>query len=409
MSNPTLLVATFDETLALTDTNGAGTWTGVDPIRYAEVGSADGLWLEEATTNSAVNPSFEPGIGGVIGWGSSTRTQDDEHVRSGDFALKVAVTGAGGGCLISSGAALGGSGQTWTVSSFVWAATGVTVAAAAYARYTDASEGVVGSAQNIAGNDDWQRAIRTVALDGAKTIDSIRIRLTANNGQTFWVDDFQAERNKSYATSPANGSLGTGYAWTGTAHASTSTRAESSAYVDPTDRIDPVSGAIALRYKRLIDTGNYEYILYCGTGNAGEDYFDLFVHSTGKLGMSWQSDGGTFFEFISDFSVDVGVVHFIYVDWDGTTIRCSVDNGLLESDTRDDGVGDWGGVNLNLTVQGYGSSVIGPFAIFDRPLTSKEITNVYEMETWRFDMLTGTGVNVLMPRMNVRNNTLLRR
>jgi hypothetical protein len=46
---------------------------------------------------------------------------------------------------------------------------------------------------------------------------------------TYYVDALQVEE-KGYATTYCDGSLGVGYSWSGTAHASTSTRLDS--YLD---------------------------------------------------------------------------------------------------------------------------------------------------------------------------------
>ena len=124
--------------------------------------------------------------------------------------------------------------------------------------------------------------------------------------------------------------------------------------------------------------------------------------------MEWDSNGDGANRVTIATTVVVDTEYFFYFDWDGTTIRASIDNGSLSSDTRAAAEGDLTGGDLTLSAA-VGSHVIGPFAIFDRVLVANEITQIYNETPWRFDMLTGTGINVLMPAMNVRTNALLRR
>ena len=71
MSNPALLAASLDGSLAYTDRAGSGAMTNVDPIRYSS-----GLWLEQATTNLYPNPRVTSAITGYSSASSAVITRD---------------------------------------------------------------------------------------------------------------------------------------------------------------------------------------------------------------------------------------------------------------------------------------------------------------------------------------------
>lgn len=347
MSNPTLLVSPFNESLALTDANGAGTWTGVEPIRFD-----DGLWVEEGTTNLVTNPSFEVNTTGwVVALPNRTASRVTSHARSGSASLQVTHTAGTG----SQGAVSGIQNITLTAVAHTWSCyvyipsswTGGTIVLTT-AGFVSASLPAVTEA-NMAITDQWQRLEYTFTPDAGDLVGDVYVSATSwTINESVYIDCAQVEA-KAYATSYCDGSLGDGYAWTGTAHASTSTRAASSASVDPTDRIDPASGAIAFRYKRLIDTGGEEVILTCGSVGSGTDYLEIGVDANDDLYMEWNSDNAGAQRVTSTFgNIATNTEYLFYADWDGTTIRLSVDNGALDSDTRDAVEGDWGAGDLEL-------------------------------------------------------------
>ena len=418
MPNPTLLLATFDETLALTDTSGAGTFTGIDPVRYDDIGSADGIWVEEATTNLITNPTAGTN---TTGWATFTnRTLSRVTSLPAAMPAPLAATVTTGfsvtadadllsaPTLMQFGATLSAAAHVFSIYLYIPAAYTGGQILIEFQSFTSGS-GTAQANADMGIVDDWQRVdVGPFTPNAGDVLGNLRIvSASLFTGNVVYIAATQCEQN-AYATSYADGSLGDGYAWTGTAHASTSTRAASSASVDPTARIDASAGAIAFRYKRLIDTAGEEIILQCGNAGAGEDYLEIGVDSSDDLYMEWNSDNAGAERVTIATTIATDTDYFFYFDWDGTDIRASIDNGSLSSDTRNAVEGDLTGGNLTLSAP-TGSHVVGPFAVFDRPLVAQEITNIDEMETWRFDMLTGTGVNVLMPRMNVRNNTLLRR
>ena len=80
---------------------------------------------------------------------------------------------------------------------------------------------------NMSLRDQWQFVAcdrsRDCCRGHIRPIDCIRGCNAGTSGKFFYIDGAQCEA-KAYPTPYCDGSLGTGHAWTGTAHASTSTR-----------------------------------------------------------------------------------------------------------------------------------------------------------------------------------------
>lgn len=360
MANPTLLVSSFDNGLALTDTSGLGTWTAVGPIRYVPVGSSDGLWLEEGRTNLIPNPTA---VSNLTGWNDLTnRTEVRVTSLPGSlpgwlggvvttcFQVTATAPLSGGQAILypSSDVVLSGATEH-TFSGLIWIPGNWTSSGnigLIYDLYTSSTGTATGLA-NLSIRNQWQ-FVRTSgwAPAGGDLSGRPNCRIFSGgwvSGESIYVAALQVEMG-AYPTSLALNSLGDGYSGT-----TTHVRAASSVSVDPTNRIDPASGSIAFRYKRLIDTGGEEVILTCGTVGSGTDYLEIGIDASDKLYMEWNSNNAGAERVTStDSNIAVDTEYLIYADWDGTTIRVSIDNGALDSDTRDAVEGDWGAGDLEL-------------------------------------------------------------
>lgn len=359
MANPTLLVSSFDNGLALTDTSGLGTWTGVGPIRYVPVGSSDGLWLEEGATNLVVNPTA---VTDTTGWAPLVN-RDMVRVTSlpgplpGDWLSTNVTTGfqvtattnlTGGNSVLYPTSAVTLTNAAYTYSGYIWVPsswTSVGNVGLQHVEFTSAT-GDPFALVDLGIRDEWQFVEMTFTPAAGDLSGRYAVRVFANgwaSGESLYVAGLQLELG-SYSTSLSLNSLGDGYSGT-----TTHVRAASSASVDPTDRIDASAGAIAFRYKRLIDTGGEEVILTCGTVGSGTDYLEIGIDANDDLYMEWNSNNGGAQRVTSTAAnIAVDTEYLFYFDWDGTTIRVSVDNGALDSDTRDAVEGDWGAGDLEL-------------------------------------------------------------
>ncbi len=204
-----------------------GTTSG---IPYSEVN-------DEATTNLVTNPSFEvdtAGWTGILGTETITRDTTAGNFYFGVAGLKV-VTAAG---VTGGGVQVTVNVSPNTVYAVSWWSKG-----GDYPIYW-ALVGDSSGATNYANTHDqgftsiWTRCSGTKTTNGSDTTLTLKayVGWDNTNAQTFYIDAVQIEA-KAYPTSYCDGSMGTGYAWTGTVHASTSTRTAGWHYFNPSQRI----------------------------------------------------------------------------------------------------------------------------------------------------------------------------
>ena len=192
------------------------------------------LRIEEGTTNLVPNPSFEVDAANWVAIGGSmARVTSAAHV--GAASLECVTTqgqGARTAALTLTGA------QAYTASAWVRASSG---SGAVRLAFWNSSFTVVASA-TVTADSEWQRVVVTYT-PGSTGTHYVVVQNVSGAALTFGVDAVQAEA-KAYATSYADGSLGTGYAWSGTAHAAPSTRAASMVRT-PRGALDALQGAVA--------------------------------------------------------------------------------------------------------------------------------------------------------------------
>jgi len=189
--------------------------------------SENGIWagLSEATTNLFTNPSFETNTTGLAtyntGTPTGTRARSTDFAKFGAYSYKIDKTGGATqsdryGVYNSVNVV---SGQTYTFS--VWVKVSA-ISGGLERVWIQASTNVTTALAYIYGVSDWQRVVITTTATGTG---SALFYVAADNCDTatIYVDGFQCE-NRATATEYCDGSLGADYAWTGTAHASTSTR-----------------------------------------------------------------------------------------------------------------------------------------------------------------------------------------
>lgn len=200
------------------------------PVRQGAVNFGDGLFVGEATTNMFTNPSVETATTGWLALGAGT-TNAQSTVRAfvGTTSLLTTMGSAlaanTGGISFNVTSGFLANAQVYTFSCWVYVPSGnPTMYLSVQGAIVAAT--VNGSPSTLFGQ--WQRlsVTFTSSASASTSVGNIYVINSSVTGtaQQFWADAFQFE-NKGYATSYCDGSLGVGYAWTGTAHASTSTRA----------------------------------------------------------------------------------------------------------------------------------------------------------------------------------------
>lgn len=173
-----------------------------------------------ATTNMVLNPSAEA-ASNFAAEGSATVTADTTHAYRGTSAYKVITTAAANDGMNLTLSAL--SNADHTVSFWVWD----DPAAYTYNPFAAANVSLDGSTWHVptvlATQEDWVRYGFTVDDAEANGSTTLYIEQTDATARTLYIDGVQVEAAAA-ATTYADGAQGLGYSWSGTAHASTSTR-----------------------------------------------------------------------------------------------------------------------------------------------------------------------------------------
>lgn len=365
MSNPTNLVSQFDGDLAYTDRAGAGAWSGTGPIRYD-----GGLWIEESGLNYVIDPLFHHDINTVF-WAnngkdagiSATLERYLEPPAVGRWSIASVSSIGSGGHMYLGGTTANGTfapGDPVTASARV-RSSGFNGDHAIAVRGLDTLGNPLGTFTQGAtvpcdgADHDIFVTIPSLPANTAKVVVYVTTHCLDLTPASETSDCLRCNIEKSlYPTSLMPEVVGTsetlagGYAFDGTAHASTSTRAASSASVPTAGHISPVAGAISFFDTRVIDTGAEEIIIEAGTVGSGTDAMRIGYDATDHPFMEWNSDNAGWERVTATDIVAAGVRSFLYFDWQGAIIRCSVNTGTMASDTRNAVEGDWGAGDLEL-------------------------------------------------------------
>jgi hypothetical protein len=176
------------------------------------------LVSDEATTNKILNPSAEvdlvnSGAGGVTP-PALIRNTTIAYSGIASYMVTGNASHTDGWIMIYTDSVAAST--TYTASAWVKGTAGQIIGFSLYFF----QGGELGTTYTLTG--DWQRITTTRTTGNSPSYLRTMLRVHASN-QVVFIDAVQVEQ-KSYATSYTDGSLGAGYAWTGTSHASTSTR-----------------------------------------------------------------------------------------------------------------------------------------------------------------------------------------
>lgn len=298
--------------------------------------------VEPAKTNYLINPSAENAsiATGIAAVASATVTKSTEAARNGGNSAKVVTPGSvlNEGVFFGSTGALGLTGSALPFVGSVWVrgAAGQNLQAQLRGIYSDATQ-QVGTAVNFVTTGNWQRIVLPgITTNAAKTLNNLIVYVWTQAASivTFYADEAQVEDGTA-VTGYLDGSLGTGHAWTSTAHGSTSTRTASSVTVPVAGRVNPSAGALLVRFCRLHDMGAVEGLLDVGASSGGYDRLGLRINASDKLELSWQSDAKTQYLLATTESVPLDTQCEAYAEWTGTAVRLSLNGGTLYTAQRD--------------------------------------------------------------------------
>ncbi len=225
-----------------------------------------------------------------------------------------------------------------------------------------------GSAQTTTYTDiggGWWR----LTYSGAGIASSQSFGVQVKSGKTIYVDGVQLEE-KAYATTYTDGTMGTGYAWTGTANDSTSTRqAETLTY---SATLSASQGTISLWYKPLSATGS------CGNVNS------VMLGASGWGGIAYQPGTFRFYNGAGNSmdsylgSVTYGNWYHILAAWNGSTATLYVNNATDGSGA----ISNWTPTTISIgsrfdTNTCHTNSVISDVKILSDVISSTEVADLY--------------------------------
>ncbi|MEZ4501746.1 MAG: carbohydrate binding domain-containing protein [Dehalococcoidia bacterium] len=347
----------------------------------AEAGAVGrGRQVEPAGTNLVTNPSFETGTAGWASFNGASIAQDGGDARFGSSSLLVTTPGSVGdeGATQSALIAVSPS-TTYTCSMWFAGASGnVHINLNAYTGGGAYVTTHFGPSTALTGA--WQRIAFTFTT-GATTgqVDLYALTFGAQ-AMSFRVDGVQLEVG-AYASSTIDGSLGSGYAWTGTAHASSSTRAASRVRA-ASWALDARRGAVAAWVRPAWGSGGAPAAprLLRVAPSANEALDLLFDHATGRWRFDSTHGGVTDSVASAVDSFSGGASKVVVASWAATRIGISVDGGAPVTAARAAGVPVLGATPIDFGsidgASGHLDGVIGPIAIFDRPLDLHELAIV---------------------------------
>jgi hypothetical protein len=190
-----------------------------------------GRRIEAATTNLLTNPSFETDATGWGTDGTNTISTISAVAAAGTNALRCTYQSDRRLLTLSSSgyAGLAAGSATFSLDVRIPAAYDGTSLGVYFASFAGASGGgSPGTLLDMGIRDAWQRVQVTTVIAGGDLVGNVVLRehgTLPTAGRTVDVDAAQLEQAAT-ASSYTDGSLGSGYAWSGTAHASTSTRVD---------------------------------------------------------------------------------------------------------------------------------------------------------------------------------------
>lgn len=199
------------------------------------------IQIARSATNLCTNPSAETATTGYTGNGTATVTRDTLYSVYGSYSIKT-VTGGSAFDGVTWGTFSTTTGQPYAAGVWVKRTETGAVLRLSLRESTGAQIGAVPIPQQLG----WQ----FVSCSGTATITAatgrIYVQQTSSGAVTFYIDGLMIE-NRAYCTPPAIGDMTTGegddaHAWSGTAHASTSTRTNTTGYYPTTSPVNPKGG-----------------------------------------------------------------------------------------------------------------------------------------------------------------------
>ncbi len=354
----------------------------------------------EATTNLIPNPRMANDVSGWSrgGTGTSGRTLAD------GTAYATVTRGNTAAISLYSPVMPVTAGSTYTASASVRRFSGSPFAFIRIRWFSDTAGSVVISdsiTTTFALTDAPQRAVLTADAPAGAIRASVYVLSSAGTvGEQFGVGFVQFEA-KAWATPYADGSLGAGYSWAGTAHASASIRAGTALTVPVANHISPIQGEALVRVRKT----DLTWFTATSTILRASDYptpgdldaitLDITSASGTTSARIRRNEVTTAQPLITPFPANQWAV--VSLAWDATTVALRYHDGRVASVARTSpGRGLFNGSLLfvgsyNAAGAQNFNGLIEQILLFDRPLTATERATLFGWPAaWTWDVLLPT-------------------
>lgn len=227
-----------------------------------------------------------------------------------------------------------------------------------------------------------------LTYSGAGIASAQNFGVQVKSGKTVYVDGVQLEENQTL-TSYADGTMGTGYAWSGTAHNSTSTRTVATATYNAALGSNDATGSVSIWVKPNWSGSDgpgtqYERLSYLRVGDGGWGWGNGFTinsysNGTGDTLGNFQVDHygtGSNTPRINTTITKDQWYHIVYV-WNNTTSKLYVNNSASSQATFNTNT-DTGDVELSPSAYANPhSTTISDSRFYSDPLSDAEVADLY--------------------------------
>jgi hypothetical protein len=341
----------------------------------------NGIFLEEYKTNLVTNPSFEHSTYNT-NWTASGGTPSENttapYYKFGSKSYQMVLSDGTDVNIYTS--INTGNTDSHALSAYVYRGTSGNVGGTV--DNTVAQLYFNGAAQSSTTYTDmgggWWR-LSYIAASGSGSQD-YGVTVVEDSG-TLYIDGVQLERKNiydstAYMTTYIDGSLGTGYSWSGTANESTSTRSGAYLAFSPTNNVSDTNGSISMWIKlnsigyapvlfRWEHDSDNNYVLTCNSGTCG--FYKTVTgtqYSTGTVG----STTDLWAHVVATWSNSSGIAFYVNSTPASTDSNTGVPSGLS---------------NDNFTI-GYNDPLFEPngfisdVRIYDSALSAAEVADLYQ-------------------------------
>lgn len=336
----------------------------------------------DTTTNLVPNPSFEVNTAGWIPFGGGASiARVAGGIAAGAWSCEVTASAATEGVQSSSPITgiVGATAYTMSVHLVVPVGKSVQVQWNEY----DSGGGYLGvSHSSVVGGAVGMQRVAITATTNASCAMIALFAYTVGAGAVFSVDGWQLEA-ASAATAYCDGALGSGQAWTGTAHQSPSTRTAGRVQARSAG-CDSMRGSVAMWWRPAWGTSiaGDRPLLRWGDGDA---YLDVRYADAGNCFRVGSKVAGASADVVESgaqsFVAEQDVL--VIAMWDEGRVTVSVDGGAAVSAARSGGVPSIAAALLDLGSDGagiYGQGAIGPVVWFERVLDPHEVAVLARLE-----------------------------